>query len=217
MYSTATPVTARAIARRTARAASRTSPLTCSADSIPKNANISSSPDSPRRESEGNDPNARFSVRTCERPSATNAMSGTIFATVAMPLRFDPSAAPRMLTTARPAMTEVRSVARGSGPPTPGNNPATASANTVETAPIAAPRMLTTSIQAMTDVRNAARRSGPPTHGNNTATPETNTVDTAPIASVMLSQSSTPHKTPAQGLSTDPTYAYGPPLCGTRL
>src|SRR6266550_4411036 len=70
MYSTPTPVTARAIARGTARAASRTSPLTCSADSIPKNANIRSNPDSPRRESEGNDPNARFSARTCGRPGA---------------------------------------------------------------------------------------------------------------------------------------------------
>src|SRR5206468_245256 len=58
---------ARAIARGTVRAASRTSPLTCSADSIPKKANISSSPDSPRRE------RREWSQREILRPNVRQA------------------------------------------------------------------------------------------------------------------------------------------------
>src|SRR6266508_1529492 len=172
MYSTPTPVTPSAIARGTARAASRTSPLTCSADSIPKKANIRSSPDAPRRESDGNDPNARFSARTGDRPNTTNAMSGSTFATVATPLTRDPSAAPRMLTIARLVITAMRSTARSTLPPRPGASPREASANTVET---------------------------------------------AHIASVTPSQSSTPHRYPAYGPNAASTYAYGPPLWGTRL
>src|ERR1700752_1426964 len=99
-------------------------------------------------------------------------MSGTTFAIVAMPLTDDPSAAPRMLTTARLPYDTMSNAARGSGPPRPGTRAATASANTVAT---------------------------------------------APIATVMPSQSNTPQRNPAYEPNAVSTYAYGPPLRGTRL
>jgi len=128
---------AEAIARRPPRAAPirRHFAVTCSADSIRRNANIRSSPDSPGAESEGMIPTRDSRPGRATGRSATNAMSGTIFATVAMPSRFDPSAHRRMLTTARPANHDDESTARATGA-TPGKQSADRVGKTrVRTAP----------------------------------------------------------------------------------
>ena len=93
-----------------------TSPLTWSADSIPKNANIKSNPASPTARSGGNVVIARLAVCTWDRPSRTKATSGSSLASVEMPLTREPSAVPRMLTQARIAKIAASSNDRATLP-----------------------------------------------------------------------------------------------------